>query len=102
MKGGFIYILTNDGNSVLYTGVTSNLSHRLQQHRTGFFKNSFTSRYNVSKLVYYEQFLTIEDAIQREKQLKAGSRQKKVELIEKRNKEWQDISPQFLFNWIKK
>ncbi len=78
MKGGFIYILTNNSNTVLYIGVTSNLSNRLQQHRSGFFKNSFTSRYNVSKLVYYEQFLTIEDAILREKQLKAGSRQKKL------------------------
>jgi len=92
----YIYILTNNNNTVLYIGVTSNLSHRLQQHLAGFFKNSFTCRYNVTKLVYYEKFLTIEDAIHREKQLKAGSRQKKVELIEKRNKEWQDLSDSIL------
>lgn len=76
--GGYIYILTNKTNTVLYVGVTSNLSHRLYQHRTGVFKDSFTSRYNISKLVYFEYFLTIEDAIQREKQLKAGSRQKRL------------------------
>jgi putative endonuclease len=92
MKGGFIYILTNNSNTVLYIGVTSNLSHRLYQHRTRFFKDSFTSRYNISKLVYYEKFMNIEDAIHREKQLKACSRQKKVELIEKMNKEWKDLS----------
>jgi len=87
-----MYILTNKTNKVLYVGVTSNLSQRLFQHRTGFFKDSFTSQYNITKLVYYEKFLTIEDAIHREKQLKAGSRQKKIELIEIRNKEWQDLS----------
>ena len=92
VKSGFIYILTNRNNTVLYVGVTSNLTQRVHQHRTGFFKNSFTSRYNLTKLVYYEKFLSIEDAIGREKQLKAGSRKKKVELIEKNNMEWEDLS----------
>ena len=91
-KSGFIYILTNRNNTVLYVGVTSNLTQRVHQHRTGFFKNSFTSRYNLTKLVYYEKFLSIEDAIGREKQLKAGSRKKKVELIENNNMEWKDLS----------
>lgn len=91
-NGGYIYILTNKTNTVLYVGVTSNLSYRVNQHRTGFFKDSFTSRYNISKLVYYEKFMNIEDAIHREKQLKAGSRQKKIELIEKRNMNWLDLS----------
>ena len=91
-KSGYIYILTNKNNTVLYIGVTSDLTNRLHQHRNGFFKNSFTSRYSLKKLVYYEEFLTIEDAIQREKQLKAGSRKKKIELIEKKNKEWEDLS----------
>ncbi len=91
-KYGFIYMLTNKNNSVLYIGVTTNLTQRIQQHRNGFFKNSFTSRYNLTKLVYYERFLSIEDAISREKQLKAGSRKKKVVLIEKNNKEWKDLS----------
>ena len=63
----------------------------MQQHRSGYFRNAFTSRYNVTKLVYYEEFLSIEDAISREKQLKAGSRKKKVDLIEKRNPVWKDL-----------
>lgn len=90
-KGGYIYILTNKNNTVLYVGVTSNLEQRIRQHRTGYFKNAFTSRYNVTKLVYYEMLLTIEDAIHREKQLKGGSRKKKMELITKRNPEWNDL-----------
>lgn len=90
-RGGYIYILTNKNNSVLYIGVTSNLEQRIWQHRKGVFKNAFTSRYNVTKLVYYEEFLSIEDAISREKQLKAGSRKKKIDLIEKRNPEWKDL-----------
>ena len=91
MKKGYIYILTNNNNTVLYIGVTSNLTQRIQQHQTGYFKNAFTSRYNLNKLVYYEEFLNIDDAIRREKQLKGGSRRKKVELIEKRNKDWKDL-----------
>ena len=94
-KRGFVYILTNQSNNVLYVGVTSDLATRLHQHRTGVFKNSFTSRYNVNKLVYYEEFLSMADAISREKQLKAGSRKKKIELIERRNKEWNDLSKQY-------
>ncbi len=89
--GGYIYFLTNKNHTVLYVGVTSNLEQRIQQHRTGYFKNAFTSRYNITKLVYYEMLLTIEDAIHREKQLKGGSRKKKIELINKRNPEWKDL-----------
>ena len=90
-QGGYIYILTNKNNKVIYVGVTSNLGKRIWEHRNGKFKNSFTSRYNISKLVYYEEYLSIEDAIVREKQLKAGSRQKKIELIEKRNPRWEEL-----------
>lgn len=90
-KGGYIYILTNKTNSVLYVGVTSNLEQRIWQHRTGKFSNAFTSRYNITKLVYYEEFLSIEDAIIREKQLKAGSRQKKTDHIERMNPEWNEL-----------
>ena len=90
-KGGYVYILTYKNNTVLYTGVTSDLANRLQQHQTGHFKNAFTSRYNVTKLVYYEEFLSIEDAIYREKQIKSGSRQNKINLIEKMNPEWKDL-----------
>jgi len=87
----YIYILTNAGNTVLYVGVTSDLGKRIQQHKMGVFKNAFTSRYKVNKLVYYEIFLDINDAIRREKQLKAGSRQKKIDLINRLNPEWVDL-----------
>ncbi|MGM0376936.1 MAG: GIY-YIG nuclease family protein, partial [Bacteroidota bacterium] len=76
-KNGYVYILTKRNNTVFYTGVTSNLEQRLHQHKTGFFKNSFTSRYKLNKLVYYEEFPYIDTAIAREKQIKAGSRKKK-------------------------
>jgi len=90
-KSGYIYILTNKNNTVLYVGVTSNLEQRILQHRNGTFKNAFTSRYNMTKLIYYEIFLSIEDAISREKQLKSGSKKKKIELIMKRNPDWNDL-----------
>jgi len=91
-KGGYVYILTNSTNNVLYVGVTSNLPYRLNQHLTGQFKNSFSHKYNLKKLVYFEEFDQIEDAIQREKQLKAGSRQKKIELIKRFNPDWKDLA----------
>jgi len=91
-RGGYIYILTNKNHTVLYTGVTSDLGKRLYEHRNGLYKDSFTSRYNVTKLVYFEEFLSIEDAIYREKQIKAGSRQKKLDLINKLNPDWNDLS----------
>ncbi|WP_320110964.1 GIY-YIG nuclease family protein [Draconibacterium orientale] len=90
-KEAYVYILTNSGNTVLYVGVTSNLTQRIQQHKSGFFKNSFTSRYRISKLVYYELFQNITDAIAREKQIKAGSRQKKIDLVNSRNPEWKNL-----------
>lgn len=90
-KRGFIYILTNQLHTVLYTGVTSNLANRVHQHKTGTFKNSFTSKYKTNILVYFEMFDRIEDAIAREKQLKAGSRQKKIDLIQKSNHEWREL-----------
>jgi len=90
-KGGFVYILTNQNHTVLYTGVTSNLANRVHQHKTGVFKNAFTSKYNTNILVYFEVFERIEDAIAREKQLKAGSRQKRIDLISKSNPEWKEL-----------
>ncbi len=89
---GFVYILANKNNSVLYTGVTSNLKERLKQHKTKKYPDSFSSRYNTDKLVYYEQFDTIGEAIKREKQIKGGSRKKKIELINNLNPEWVDLS----------
>ncbi len=95
-RGGYIYILTNKNNTVRYTGVTSNLANRLHEHRTGKYITSFTHRYNVTKLVYFEEFISIEEAIFREKQIKAGSRQKKLDLINSFNPEWKDRTKDFL------
>ena len=86
----FVYILTNKHNTVLYTGVTSDIFVRVQEHRTKVFPG-FTSKYNVHKLVYYEQFGSIFDAIEREKAIKGGSRQKKIDLINGMNPEWDDL-----------
>ena len=83
-------------HTVLYTGVTSNLTNRIHQHKTGAFENSFTSKYHVDILVYFEKFDRIEDAIYREKQLKAGSRQKKLDLINKFNPTWKEISTLYI------
>lgn len=89
---GFVYIMTTENNSVLYTGVTRNLKERIDQHKSKKHPESFSSRYNVCKLVYYECFETIGEAIKREKQIKAGSRKKKIELVEGMNPEWNDLS----------
>ena len=95
-KGGCVYIVTNQRHTVLYTGVTSDLISRIYQHIHKIYKNSFTEKYNVNKLVYYEIFISIEEAIAREKQIKAGSRQKKEELIHSFNSAWNDLYPEIL------
>ena len=91
MKPGFVCFITNHTNTTLYIGVTSNLPNRIIEHREKRFQNSFSARYNLNKLVYYEQFQMIGDAISREKQLKGGSRKAKIELIEKMNPNWDDL-----------
>ncbi len=91
MKPGFIYIVTNKYNNTLYIGVTSNLPKRILEHIEKRYENSFSARYNLNKLVYYEQFQMIGDAIAREKQLKAGSRANKVSLIQSINPNWIDL-----------
>jgi putative endonuclease len=85
-----VYILTNEYNTVLYTGVTSNLIARVYQHREKLLPG-FTNRYNVFKLVYYEAGDDASGAIAREKQIKAGSRQKKIDLVNAINPEWRDL-----------
>jgi len=75
--------------------VSSNLPQRLEQHRTGFYAKAFTHRYNVTELVYYEEFSRIDVAIVREKQIKARSRQKKLDMINSLNPEWKDLSGGF-------
>jgi putative endonuclease len=82
--------MTNRHNTVLYTGVTSNLKKRVYEHKEKLIEG-FTKRYNVAKLVYYETYDEVYSAIAREKQIKAGSRQKKIALIESMNKEWRDL-----------
>jgi putative endonuclease len=89
-KHYYVYILTNKHNKVLYTGVTNNLQRRVYEHREKLIEG-FTKKYNVDKLVYYEETESIEIAIQREKQIKGGSRQKKLDLIEGMNPGWRDL-----------
>lgn len=89
--GGCVYILTNKNHTVLYTGVTSDLKKRMYQHQNKKFNNSFTAKYNCDKLVYFENFNRIEEAIAREKQIKGGSRKAKEELIKSINPEWKDL-----------
>ena len=86
----YVYILTTKRNTVLYTGVTNNLIRRMGEHRRRV-GSKFTRRYNVNKLVYFESDTSIRAAIRREKQLKAGSRQRKVDLINSLNPEWCDL-----------
>lgn len=89
----YIYILTNKGNGVFYTGVTGDLVKRVYQHREKQVEG-FTCRYNVNKLVYFETCNDPGVAIKREKQIKGGSRKKKIQLIERMNPEWKDLFPE--------
>lgn len=91
MKNYCVYILTNKANQVLYIGVTNNLNRRLCEHRNGLVEG-FTKKYNVAKLVYFEQFTNISDALANEKKLKGWLRQKKIDLINSNNPNWEDLS----------
>ncbi|HYE09469.1 MAG TPA: GIY-YIG nuclease family protein [Patescibacteria group bacterium] len=86
----YVYILTNKMNTVLYTGVTNDLVRRIYKHKEKLV-DGFTKKYNVNKLVYYETFNDIKSAIQREKQIKGITRQKKIDLINTINKNWKDL-----------
>lgn len=88
----FVYILTNQSNRVLYTGVTNDLERRLAEHRNGA-TQGFASKYCCHKLVWYEVTPSVESAIAREKQIKGGSRARKIALIELMNPTWQDLGP---------
>ena len=91
MKPGFIYIITNKYQTVVYTGVTSNLPQRILDHKNKRNPKSFSARYDLTVLVYYEQFQWIGDAIAREKQIKAASREAKNNLIRSLNPTWKDL-----------
>ncbi len=85
-----VYILASSRDGVLYTGVTSNLVKRVWEHKQGI-TGGFTANYHVHRLVWYESVVSMEAAIGREKQIKAGSRAKKIALIESMNPEWRDL-----------
>ena len=89
-KQGYVYIMTNKGNTVLYTGVTSNLVKRIYEHKNKLVP-SFTNNYNINKLVYYEVSSSILTAIEREKQIKGKKRIYKESLINEFNPEWKDL-----------
>jgi putative endonuclease len=94
-KHAYVYILTNKYNTVLYTGVANGLATRIDQHK-GNPSYGFAGRYNVKKLVYVEFAADMDQALFREKQIKAGSRQKKIDLVNSMNPEWKDLSEEFL------
>jgi putative endonuclease len=99
IRGGCVYIMTNKHHTVLYTGVTSDLIMRVQQHLSKEFKGSFTDKYEISKLVYYCFYSSIEEAIAEEKRIKGGSREKKIRLIESINPLWEDLWLKEVSRW---
>ncbi len=95
MKKGFVYILTNKNKTTLYVGVTSDLMQRIWKHKTKFYPNSFSAKYNCTLLVFYQEFQSIESAILEEKRIKGGSRLQKIRMIESMNPSWIDLAE----NW---
>ena len=91
----YVYIMTNQRRTTLYVGVTNNLSRRPWEHRDKIHSKSFTARYNLDQLIYYEMFDNVGLAIAREKQIKSWSRQKKIDLINGTNPEWRDLYKDF-------
>lgn len=87
----YVYIMTNKLRGVLYIGITSNIEQRNIQHKKGIYRNAFTRKYNIHKLVYCEVYSDVEDAIRREKQLKNWKRAWKIDLVEAINPEWDDL-----------
>jgi putative endonuclease len=91
-KGGWVYILTNKYHTVLYVGVTSDIRQRIYDHQNCTYKSSFTAKYKSWKLVYHNFFDSIEEAIDEEKRIKGGSRQKKINLVNNMNLQWKDLT----------
>ena len=92
----WVYIMTNRRDGVLYVGVTSDLKGRVAKHKNKPYPNSFSAQYNLDKLVYFEKIDGMSKAIDREKQLKAGNRARKLKLIEGMNPEWRDLGGELL------
>lgn len=90
-RGGYVYIMTNKAHMVLYTGVTSDLRNRIYEHTNNQYHESFTSKYKCYKLVYYNFFWRIEEAIDEEKRIKGGNRIAKLKLINEFNPNWNDL-----------
>lgn len=86
----YVYIVSNKTDTVFYVGITSNLIKRIFEHKNKVI-DGFTSKYNINKLVYYEIYMDAEEAIKREKQIKAGSRQDKINLVSKINLNWSNL-----------
>jgi putative endonuclease len=96
IRGGCIYFLTNEHHTVIYIGVTSNLPVRLLQHQSKEYKSAFTAKYNRNKLVYYEAFHLIEEAIAREKALKKWNREWKERLVSEFNPQWKNLAEEVM------
>ena len=92
----YVYILTNKYGTVLYTGVTKDLVRRVYEHKNHLDKDSFTAKYKVTKLVYFEETTDVKSAIEREKQIKSWSRDRKTSLIFEMNPKWEDLYSQIL------
>ncbi len=88
-KPGYVYILTNAAKTMLYVGVTSNLPQRIWQHKQKMYPHSFTAKFNIHLLIYYEAYTCMGDAIKREKEIKGWKRSKKNTLIKTKNPNWE-------------
>jgi len=95
MKNYYVYILTNKRNGTLYTGITNNLIRRVYEHKSRLIEG-FTKKYSINKLIYFESTTDVNDSILREKRLKKWKREWKIDLIEKSNPDWRDLSVDFL------
>ena len=93
----YVYILSNKGNSVLYTGVTRDLVRRVYEHKHHLDPGCFTAKYNVTKLVYFEETTDVRAAIKREKQIKGTSRIKKMLMVKEQNPTFEDLYPKLLY-----
>ena len=91
----YVYIMTNKNNRVLYIGMTNNMARRMAEHKNGV-TDGFTRRYNIHKLIYFEEYAHPQEAIKREKELKDFSREKKISLITSKNPAFDDISQSFI------
>ena len=92
----YVYMMTNQYRNVLYTGVTNDLVRRVYEHRNHLIKDSFTARYHVTKLVYFEETEDVKSALEREKQIKSWKRTRKDALVESQNPTWEDQYPSIL------